>query len=144
MIIFLRSNTSAERLYFERYSDRYLKSNASKIIVVIKHVNFRLYRAYSTDGVILKNSQLTTNIQMKIERSVYITQVCGSLIAQNVSQMTQEIKEKTEAAEMKRAENKAKKKLQSEIFLKSTDIYRLFVAKVFFQKCFFRPKVVHH
>lgn len=32
--------------------------------------------------------------------------------------MTQEIKEKTEAAEMKRDENKAKKKLQSEIFLK--------------------------
>ena len=70
---------------------------------------------------------------VKIKRSVYITQVCGSLIAQNVSQMKQEIKEKTEAAEMKTAENKAKKKLQSEIFLKSTGIYRLFVAKVFFQ-----------
>ena len=37
--------------------------------------------------------------------------------------MTQKIKEKTETAEMKRGENKSKKKLQFEIFLKCTDIY---------------------
>lgn len=47
-------------------------------------------------------------LKKKDEKSVCVTQVYGSLIAQNVFQMSQEIKEK-KAAEMKK-ESKAKKK----------------------------------
>ena len=44
------------------YIDRYLKNGVSKSIFhVIKHVDFRVYRAHP-DGVISKNWQLTTNI----------------------------------------------------------------------------------
>ena len=58
----------------------------------------------------------------KDEKSVRVTQVCRSLIAQNVLQMSQEIKEKKKAAEMEREESKAKKKCHFEIFVKVKDI----------------------
>lgn len=40
-------------------------------------------------------------LKKKDEKSVCVTQVYGSLTAQNVFQMSQEIKEKKKAAEMK-------------------------------------------